>query len=512
MDQIIQQLVEYLRGTWRRRWIGLGVAWLVAIVGAVVLFKTPNKYEASARVYVDTQSMLKPLMSGLAFQPDIDQKVSIISRTLISRPNVEKLIRMTDLDLTTHSPGERENLIDGLARQLRLSAARDNIYVISYNHPVPDQAQRVVQALLSIFVESSLGDKRKGTDSARRFIEEQIRAYEKRLEEAENRLKDFRLKHLGLVGPDYFTKLGSLEDEIAQVGLELRVREEARDSLKRELTGEDPVFLPDGGPSAAGPMSELDARIDALKRNIDEMLRRYTDQHPDVVGTRRVIEQLEDERRREREARKGTDKSRPGITASTNPVFQQIRIQLAESEANVAALRTRLAELEARQIKLRSVAQSVPQIETEYKALNRDYEVQRRNYESLVSRRESAALSEEIDAAEGLADFRIIDPPRVSSKPVSPNRPLLLPLVLLFSLGAGVFASFMVSQIFPTFHDAQALRAGFDLPVLGSVTLLASPGSARQRFRRTLLFAGGLGALVALYGMAIGVVAWQAGA
>ena len=209
MDQVIQQLVEYLRGTWRRRWIGLGVAWLVAIVGAVVLFKTPNKYEASARVYVDTQSMLKPLMSGLAFQPDIDQQVSIISRTLISRPNVEKLIRMTDLDLTTHSPGERERLIDGLARQLRLSAARDNIYVISYNHPVPDQAQRVVQALLSIFVESSLGDKRKGTDSARRFIEEQIRAYEKRLEEAENRLKDFKLKHLGLVGPDYFTRLGS---------------------------------------------------------------------------------------------------------------------------------------------------------------------------------------------------------------------------------------------------------------------------------------------------------------
>ena len=136
----------------------------------------------------------------------------------------------------------------------------------------------------------------------------------------------------------------------------------------------------------------------------------------------------------------------------------------------------------------------MPQIETEYTELNRDYEVQRRNYEGLVSRRESAALSEEIDSAEGLADFRIIDPPRVSPKPVAPNRPLLLPLVLLFSLGAGVFASFMVSQIFPTFHDAQALRAGLDSPVLGSVTLLASPGSARQRFRRTLLFAGGLGA------------------
>ena len=78
--------------------------------------------------------------------------------------------------------------------------ARDNLYVIAYRDPDPEQAQRVVQALLSIFVESSLGDKRKGTDTARRFIEEQIRAYEKQLEEAENRLKDFKLKHLGSVG------------------------------------------------------------------------------------------------------------------------------------------------------------------------------------------------------------------------------------------------------------------------------------------------------------------------
>ena len=136
MEELVQQLLEYLRGMWRRRWIGLGVAWVVAIVGAVVLFKMPDKYEASARVYVDTQSMLKPLMSGLAFQPDIDQQVAIISRTLISRPNVEKLIRMTDLDLTAQSPAEKERLIDGLTRQLKLrGSARENIYTISYQRP-----------------------------------------------------------------------------------------------------------------------------------------------------------------------------------------------------------------------------------------------------------------------------------------------------------------------------------------------------------------------------------------
>ena len=192
------------------------------------------------------------------------------------------------------------------------------------------------------------------------------------------------------------------------------------------------MFLPEGGVSGpAGPVSELDARIDALKRNVDELLRRYTDQHPDVIGTRRVIEQLEEEKRQELATRGKTGEPKAAMSASTNPVFQQLKIQLAEAEANVAALRARLAELEARQSKLRSRAESVPQVEAEYAQLNRDYDVQKRNYDSLVSRRESAALSEEMDSVEGLADFRIVDPPRVAPRPVSPNRLLLLPLVLL---------------------------------------------------------------------------------
>jgi len=516
MDELIGQVVQYLRGIWRRRWIGLGVAWLVAIVGAFVLFKLPDKYEASARVYVDTDSVLKPLMSGLAVQPPLDQQLAIMSRTLISRPNVEKLIRMTDLDLTVKSPAEKERLIEDLTKTLQMrSVGKENLYTIAYRDSVPAQAQKVVQGLLSIFVESSLGDKRKGSDSARRFIEEQIRTYEKRLEEAESRLKEFKLKHMGLMGPegkDYFSKMTALSEELNRARLELRAAEQSRDALKRELAGEDPVFLPDAGASGAGPTaSEIDARIDSLKRNLDELLRRYTDQHPDVTGTRRVIEQLQEQKRQELEARRKTEKPGARASVSTNPVFQRIKIALAEAEAAVAALRGRASELDARLGQLRAAARLLPQVEAEHAQLNRDYDVQKKNYEGLVSRRESAALSEEMDSASGIADFRIIDPPRVAPKPVAPNRLMLLPLVLLAALGAGMFASLVVSQIFPTFHDTRSLRELTGRAVLGSVTLLARPSVMRKRLRSALLFAGGVGSLVGVYGVAIGLLFWQTG-
>ncbi len=508
MNELLAQLTAHLRGIWRRRWIGLGIAWLAALIGGAVVMRLPDRFEASARVWVDTQSVLRPLLSGLAVQPDLDQQLAILSRTLVSRPNLERLIRMTDMDLSIRSAAEKEEVIERLTRTVKISSVgRDNLYTIGYQDPNPDQAKRVVQSLLSIFVESSLGSKRKDADTARRFIEEQIKQYEKRLEEAENRVKEFRLKNLNVVGADgrdYFARMNALGEQVNAARLELRAAEQARDALKREIAGEEPVFLPEAptGPQGSSPVPELDARIDALKKNLDELLRRYTEQHPDVVGTRRVLESLEEQRKQELAARAKAPGSTPRILAA-NPVIQQLKIALAESEANVASLRARVGELDARYRQLQTSARLQPEIEAELAQLNRDYEVQKRQYESLVARRESAALSGDMDATTGVADFRVIDPPIVGQKPAAPNRLVLLIVAFVVALGAGVFASFVVSQIYPTIHDARSLREVAGRPVLGAVTLLMNTVSKRARWRRNLAFAGVFGALLAVYGGAI---------
>ena len=500
---------------WRRRWIGLAVAWVVALVGGVAVFETPDRYEASARIHVDTQSILKPLMSGLAVQPDVEQRIGILSRTLISRPNVERLIAMAKLEHGDMSSAEHEALIDSLIRTLKISSSgRENLYTITYRNSDRTEATRVVQALISIFVESSMGDKRKGSDTARRFIEEQIEVYERKLGEAENRLKEFKLKHMNLMGDgkDYFGKMSALSEELAKARLELRATEQARDALKREVSAEDPLSLPDPGLSGSSQVgvyaSEIDGRIESLKKSLDDMLRKYTDEHPDVTNTYRLIAQLERERRQDLDARKKSlaeakaQSKGPAILTVPNPVFQQLKVALAESEANVASLRGRVGELESRYRQLQAAAKQLPEIEAELAQLNRDYDVQKRNYESLVGRRESAAMTTELDAT-GIADFQVIDPPTVSQNPVAPNRMLLLPIVLLIALGAGGFASLVASQIVPTFHDARMLRELTQLPVLGTVGLLPSPQVIEKRRVGGLLFASSVAGLVLLIGAAM---------
>ena len=123
MDELLAQLTAYARAIWHRRWIGIAAAWLVALVGATIVMQMPDRYEATARVYVDTQSVLRPLLSGLAVQPNIDQQLAILSRTLVSRPNLERLLRMSDMDLQAKSAAQKEELIEKLQKSVKISSA-----------------------------------------------------------------------------------------------------------------------------------------------------------------------------------------------------------------------------------------------------------------------------------------------------------------------------------------------------------------------------------------------------
>lgn len=505
MDEVIRQVLAILRAMWKHRWVGVAVAWVVGLIGAGVVLRVPDKYEATARIYVDTQSILKPLMSGLAVQPNVEQQVMMLSRTLISRPNVEKLIRMADMDLGSQSKSEQDALVERLMKTLEIkSTGRDNLYTLAFRDPEPEKAKRVVQSLVSIFVESGLGEKRKDSDSAKKFIDDQIRSYEKKLEEAESRLKEFKLRNIeiqtadGKVGSD---RLGDISTQLAKARLDLREAENSRDALKRQIVGEDPVLLPDAGASNAGvSIPEIDGRIESMKRNLDSLLQRFTEQHPDVLGARRVIKDLEEQKKEEIAARKKAAASNPAVSVNNNPVYQQLKVSLAEAEATVASLRTRVAEYDSRYRQLTESMKNMPQLEAEFAQLNRDYEVHKKNYEGLVSRRESASLTGDLESAAGIADFRLIDPPRVSPNPVAPNRVLLLPLGLLAAIAAGLFASFAMSQIRPVFFDGKSLREATGLPLLGSISMIASDAEAKQAKRSMRRFFGALGGLVAAYG------------
>ncbi|MFY9513334.1 MAG: XrtA system polysaccharide chain length determinant [Rubrivivax sp.] len=513
MQEFIHQLLTTARGMWRFRWTALIVTWVAAVAGVVVVWKIPDQYEASARVYVDTDSILKPLMSGLAVQPNVEQQIIMLSRTLISRPNLEKLVRMADLDLKNQTKADQERLIEKLQKGIEIRTAGGvNLYSMAYRDAEPEKAKRVIQSMVSIFVESGLGASRKDTDSAKTFLNEQIKIFETKLEEAEARLKEFRLRNIdrqGADGKDTATRLAEVGTQLEAARLQLREAERSRDAAKKQLadsrTQSQSVALPSllKESNIAVSTQELDSRIDAQKRNLDQLLQRYTDQHPDVLGARRLIADLEEQRRKEviEQQRKAAQQAAfaPSPAAANESLAQQeLGRMLASAEVQLAAMKARVDEYAGRYAALREQLKTAPQIEAEASQLNRDYAVTRKNYEDLVARRQSAVMSGELDVASGVADFRLIDPPRVAPKPVSPNRLVLFPVALLAALAAGLATAFVATQVRPTFGDGNALRAGTGLPLLGVVTLLVSDVDRRRERMRMLRFAGASGGLLLL--------------
>lgn len=503
MEELVTQIIGYLRGMWRFRWWGLALAWVVGVVGGVVVYTMPDRYESSARIYVDTQSVLRPLMSGLAIQPNIGEQINLLSRTLISRPNVEKLITMADLDLIAQTPQQREALITSVTSSLRIQSGRgDNLFTLSFTDTEPARAQRVVQSLLSLFVESGLGGKRQDSDAARRFIEEQIRNYEQKLAEAENRLKEFRLRNMALLGAgtrDYISQIGESNEQLRQARLELKEAEDSRDALRQQLVGgqSDSELLPP--PMAATP--EIDARIDALKRNLDDLLQRYTDLHPDVIGARRVIQDLEKQKQEQLAQMMANPDSGQFGGFGMNSGIEQTKLAVAQAEARVASLRARVAEFEKRVQLLSEDVKRIPELETEMAQLNRDYSVHKSNYDALVGRRESANIGAEMSTQSGIADFRVIDPPTLPNKPSAPDRILLVPLAALAGLVAGFALTFLISQLRPAFSDPRQLREVSGLPVLGMVSMLPTPERRRRRRNGLLAFGGGVVAYAGAFAM-----------
>jgi len=514
---------------WQYRWYGVAVSWLVCVIGWIVVFLLPNQFEANARVYVDTQSVLKPLLSGLAVQPNVDQQIAMMSRTLISRPNLERVIRMSDLDIKLKTNEERERLIDVLAKEIKLrSTGRDNLYSITYSATKPEEAKRVVQSLLTIFVEGSLGDKRKDADSAKRFIDEQIKLYEQKLVAAENALKEFKRQNIGMMpsqGRDFVSKLQEGQARLTQARMELREAENSRDAFKKQISAvqdgiQEPDLLAERGASSSAETvfrasPELEKRIADLKQKLDSLQLTFTDRHPDVIATKRVVDQLEAQKKeeiaklkKEFDSKKAAAPSsaRAARGAGTNPVLQQLTVSLAEAEAAVAALRTRASEFEQQYNELKKGANAVPQVEADLVQLNRDYDVNKKNYETLLARRESAQISGEMESNAGVMDFRIVDPPRVPPTPVAPKRPLLMWIVLALGFGAGIALTFLMSQVRPVFNDRGTLQDFASLPILGTVSMKWTEKDVRRQRRGVMALSVSVASLFGSFGVLMAVL------
>ncbi|WP_036828327.1 XrtA system polysaccharide chain length determinant, partial [Photobacterium sanctipauli] len=402
MKEQLDLLLQYLRGAWvYRRWAVMTV-WLLCPIGWIAVTMLPSQYTSEARVYADTRSILQPLLRGLAVDTDPSKELSLMVKTLLSRTNLETIARYTDADVSVTTNEEYDKLLDDLKENIQIkSAGRENLFTISYSGADPQYVQDVVQAALDVFVENAVGRKREDTSQANQFIEAQLAEYEGRLVEAENNLAQFKQENAGAM-PDtlqqLIKKVENLNAALETTRLSKKEAEiqlaNAQSQLQQEM-----VLI---SKQSSSYQTEYDIRLEVLETRLDELLFRFTDKHPDVKETRRQIAELKDLKE------SYIEQSSPD---TANPIIKEIKLYIGKLENTIASLTVREENQMEKIASLSEVVSQIPDIEAEFTSLMRNYDVTRKQYEQLLTRRESALISQNIGQTSDEITFRVIDAP-----------------------------------------------------------------------------------------------------
>jgi polysaccharide chain length determinant protein (PEP-CTERM system associated) len=497
------KLLDEITSTWRHRWLGLGVASGLALGGWAIVFMLPDRYGAQASVLVDTRTMLKPALEGVALQQDVGGQLTYVRESLLTDPRLLDIAKQVGL-LPAGSeidPIHVERVLAAVRKHIKLTMEHSDenrpesgstTYGILYQDTNRLRALNVVTILQQTFIDETLGGKKRGSENAQQFLESQVKDYEKRLRAAEDRLADFKSRHFGLMPSEqggYFAQLQRETEAVADARTKLLIAENRRSALEKQLHGDAVVSATSaigvsGGTSGPVAIDTL-SRIAQTRAHLDELLLKYTDNHPDVIETRKNLAELEARRAAEVESLRSGDPSAVASSgASANPVYQSIQLALNKADVDIADLRAQLGEHEDKARQLRQLLHTAPQIEAEYAQLNRDYDVNKTQYTALLSSYEKARLGERADSA-GSVKFQVVQPPAVSSVPVFPKRSIFLAGVLLASLGAGVALANRMGRWRPMVGSSSALKALTGVPVLVAVGS-AFPRRAKRVWRREL--------------------------
>ncbi len=498
MNGLYDEFRIAVHSVWNRRWLALGVAWGVCLLGWLVVALIPNKYESKAQIQVQTQSIL-PSQVGINQQ---DQRKSIqqLQQTLTSSLNLEKVVRGTDLGSSVASDSELAGKIEGLRADIEVKAEQDDFFAITVKQPSPKLARDVVQKLIDVAEEDNIAGDRKETSQTLRFLDAQIETRQKELQEAEAKRVAYETQNLGLLPGigSVSQRMEASRVELSQIESQLVQARSALAALNGQLAGtpstlNTPSMGGGGAPSALG---QAQGELASMRA------RGFTDSHPDVIAMKSQIAAL-------RASSGGS--SGGGGYRTPNPAYSSLQSMRAEREASATALQSRKSAIQADMAQLAAKQTAEPGVAAEYARINRDYDVQKAQYDKLVGDRDNVRLRGQVETQTDAVQFKVVKTPSLSAVPAAPNRPLLLALVLFAGIGAGAGTAFAFGHLQTSYPTAAKLERASGLPVIGSISQMLTGAERVARRQKMKLFYGATGGLVGVFALLLVVEFVQRG-
>lgn len=472
----------------------------IALLFLIAAWFWQKKYTSYVQLHVDTQNAVQTV-TGVESALDTNQ-ANVARETLFGNDIMEQILDRVGYASTNTSAVERERIKEDIIKDTEIFNIDNQLLEIVFEHTDPKVAFETATLYADLFLAKSMRTSSAETTEAFDFIVNQVETYRSKLEDAEGRLESFQRQYPGMSAStegNVDARIVELRREMEEANLKYAEFNQRRKSLEREISSESSTMAVEYAASqTASRVGELQSQIDLLRLS-------YTDDYPDIVRLKQQVQEVI-----------SSASSRPATAASTtssynlngsiysgaanlNPVYQQLRSDLARNTAEAESQRSRGAQLKVmldQEIKRSAVSGKV---ERELTELTRDYQINKDLYEDLLRRQESARLSMSLGLEQQGVLFSI---QQAANFPVLPTglrfmhiAAMGLVLGLLFPIGYLV----VFLKLDPRIRTNSAVTDLLELPLLTTVPHMEQPNEKPGLFSRPGTVVGVVVLVVLLY-------------
>jgi len=474
---------EYIEIAKRRKWFII-IPFLLSLVGTFVYLKVvPPLYKSSTVILVEPQKVPKDYITPTV-TVDVKDRLSTITQQVMSRTRLESIIKEFNLYPEMRKKQTIDEVVDYMRKHIELKVKNTRgkklaSFTISYIGEDPETVMNVTNRLASLFIEENLKIREQEAEGTTQFLESQLEALKKSLEEQEAKIKAFKQKYMGELPSQLEANLRTLDRlqlELQTTNDALKAAQARKIAIEKQLAELSTFSTPVSG---EGPVDPRVAKLEELKTELAKLLTVYTEDFPDVKRLKMEIATLEKElglakKSPEEKSGKGAGHggSKEGSKVATvrpTTLYLTLSNQLIEVNSEIKSLKEKQKSIMRNINIFQARVERTPQREQELAALMRDYENTRENYQNLLNKKIEAQLAENLEKRQKGEQFRILDPANLPQKPFKPDVKRVILVGFIIGLGSGGGLAFLLEYLDASFRKPEDVYEALGFPVIATI-------------------------------------------
>ena len=476
----------------RQKGLIVSVFVVVALLAVYLATVLPNVYQSNALILVTPQRVPTSFVASTV-TIDLSERMQSITQEIMSRTQLEKIVQEFNLYQKLVALEDRINV---LRKSIKIESRRNNVFQLSFEFEDPEKARQVTSRLGSLLIEQNLNAREQQAQGTKSFINAETERLRKELEEQEAVVNKYKAAH-GYELPDQLdTNLRSLEQ--LRRGLEANNQRMAalqerqgllqKQTVEADLPKTDTLTAPLTNTALAVPQS---VQLEMKKKELDSLLQRYSNKHPDVIRAKKEIQALENDSSEPIPGQPNSTKS-----STISPVKRVLLTQITDIDSEMKALHMQSEGMRSQISVLQARVDTTPVRALELSKISRGYDITLRKYQDLLAKSLESELSENMEKKQKSEQFQILDPANFPVKPARPNRLMIILMGLGAGLAGGIGLAIFWDNLDSSFRRAEEISAYVNVPLLATLPALVTRGSVlEQRRAQGLLVLASIGTL-----------------